>query len=217
MGIWDQISWAANSLKQNAPDLTQVQQAVNSATDSLKKNAPDLSPVNEAYRKIYDQADDTVRSEAKKCYLYLSDEQVRDNIARISTNAAKNAAVYCARSYGAGPVLDIVMPALHANRKADGEKGRIEMLEAEVGRMKTELNRTGKLLERAEILLQQQGIQHSSQSKPQLTGNQKPEDLIHIFMMEEFVGSKLFDDLIVPNVRSGKNVKPAPFLGKQDG
>ena len=42
---------------------------------------------------------------------------------------------------------------------------------------------------------------------PNLTGYQKPENVLQNFMMHEFVGTKLFNNLIVPGAGQAKKVE----------
>lgn len=116
------------------------------ATDFVKQNAPDVTPVTEACRKGYDvgraatnQVDGAVRTKARDLHVYFSDDQVRATVARIATNVSKNGALYLARYYGGGPVIDVVRRSLR-DEKVDSQKGSIQELEARVAKLEKELN-----------------------------------------------------------------------------
>lgn len=69
--------------------------------------------------------------------------------------------------------------------------------------MEKELNDYKKLIEKTKV---QKPIMELK-SKNTLKLNEKPEDMIRVFMMTEFMGKHFLDDLIVPGTRSSKHPK----------
>jgi len=77
-------------------------------------------------------------------------------------------------------------------RKFDqGHELEMKALQAEIAELKETLKSAG--LERAE--------KHQPCADLKSTVYKKPEDVIRVFMMKEFMGRQLLDDLIVPEVR----------------
>ncbi|KAI8011473.1 hypothetical protein LOK49_LG06G00674 [Camellia lanceoleosa] len=85
----------------------------------------------------------------------------------------------------------------------------MKTLQARIVRLESESNHYRKLLEEAQML--RCDIQLESQNALCLNSNtnvnQKPEDVIRMFMMKEFVGRHVLGHLIVPGVGHGKNQK----------
>lgn len=185
-----------------------------SATDAVKQKTPDITPATEVCRKSYTFCrDSTVHvagaatTKARELHEYMSDDEVRDNLSRFAVNISKNSALYIARSYGVGPVIDIVSRSVQG-KKTDAHNGRIEELENKVAKLEKELN--------SRIIPQHSEIPRTmtamkSQDEPKFSSivNERPEDVLKIFMMEQFVATKLFNNLtVLKDVGSKSKVKP---------
>ncbi|KMT18452.1 hypothetical protein BVRB_2g025980 [Beta vulgaris subsp. vulgaris] len=116
-----------------------------SVTNAVKQKTPDLTPATEFGRKTYDYCRETTSyaggaatSKARDLHQYLSDDQVRDNLGRFAKTASKNGALFIARSYGGGPIIDIVSRSVQ-EKMAGAEKDRIKKLETKVAKLEKEL------------------------------------------------------------------------------
>ena len=113
---------------------------------------------------------------------------------------------------GGGPVIDVVRHSLRD--EVDSQKGSVQELEARVAKLEEELN----------ALKTVGQVQIPSSSMPSKAGNnpdfntnvnKRPEDLLEIFMMKEFIHTRLLDDLIVPGTGSKRKEKPVSSLDRQ--
>ncbi|XP_021739752.1 uncharacterized protein LOC110706155 [Chenopodium quinoa] len=185
MGIWEWIYSPINAVKQNTPDIT---------------------PVTDVCRKTYDICRDStvhVAGKARDFHGYLCDDQVRDNLSSFAVNVSKHSALYIARSYGCGPIIDIVSRSVQG-KKADSHKGKIEEFETKLAKLEEELSSTQLEIQRLRSVSKSQDESNLS------TTYQRPEDVLNMFMMERSLGRKLFDNLIIPvdvgSERKGKTV-----------
>ncbi|KAJ8428295.1 hypothetical protein Cgig2_027427 [Carnegiea gigantea] len=199
MGVWERIS---------------------TAIDFVKQNTPDVTPVTGACRKGYDvgraatnQVDSAVRAKARDFHEYFSDDQVRANVARIATNFSKNGALYLARYYGGGPVIDVVRQSLR-DEKVDSQKGSIQELEARVAKLEKELNALKTV---GQVRIPSSSMPSKAGNNPDFNTNlnERPEDLLQIFMVKEFIRRRLLDDLIVPGTGSRRKEKPVSSFDRQ--
>ncbi|KNA23047.1 hypothetical protein SOVF_028290 [Spinacia oleracea] len=174
-----------------------------SVTNAVKQKTPDVTPVAEICRQSYDYCRDTTvhvagtaTAKAREVHGYLSDDQVRDNLGRVAVNVSKNSALYLARSYGGGPVIDIFSRSVQ-DKKADSHKGRIEELETRVASLEKELSskRIAQQLKIQRVITESES---QDESNFNANMNEKPEDVLKIFMMQQYVGKNLFDNLIIP-------------------
>ncbi|KAL7218186.1 hypothetical protein ACSBR2_011458 [Camellia fascicularis] len=192
---------------------------INSSSDAVKRNAPDLSFLREAWRSTYgyswsavSKIDNAVRvGVVEKVNHYLPDEEGKAKIGRL----AKNAAVYACHEGlkglplpGGVSIYNIVTRSLR-DEKTEDYKEAMKTLQARIDTLESESNHYRKLLEEAQML--RCDIQLESQNAPCLNSNtiinQKPEDVIRMFMVKEFVGRHVLGYLIVPRVGHGKNQK----------
>ncbi|XP_021866262.1 uncharacterized protein [Spinacia oleracea] len=116
-----------------------------SVTNAVKQKTPDVTPVAEICRQSYDYCRDTTvhvagtaTAKAREVHGYLSDDQVRDNLGRVAVNVSKNSALYLARSYGVGPVIDMVSQSVQ-EKKAISYEERTKELETKVAKLEKEL------------------------------------------------------------------------------
>ncbi|KAJ0103072.1 hypothetical protein Patl1_04551 [Pistacia atlantica] len=185
---------------------------ISSTCDSIKRNAPNPSSVKHLYWSSYDYSRAAVtkihnvfpsKAVIEKLNQHLPDEDTRYKIAE---NLAKNSAAAAVQEglkfVPGGPILyDIVNRSLRYYKKSNDDTKILQELEDKLGRMDKELSDYRKLLEQTEI---RKPIRELDCRNTTLGLNQKPEDVIRIFMMTEFVGDHLLDNLIVPGVRSRK-------------
>ncbi|KAK9269446.1 hypothetical protein L1049_001220 [Liquidambar formosana] len=197
MGVWDYIYSTTDTLKRNSPDLTAVKGACWSSYDYSRS----------AVSKI----DDVVRVNGiQKLNQCVRDDEVRSKIGRVATNVAKNAAVYAWRDGlkcvpGGGFIDYVVSRSFRDYSKSDDHKEEIKALQATVGRLEKEVSGCKKLIEQAEIVKCDVELESRNALHLDSNVNRKPEDAIRIFMMKEFMGTHLLDDLIVPGVETRKN------------
>ncbi|KAL9226581.1 hypothetical protein vseg_002378 [Gypsophila vaccaria] len=186
--------------------MSSIWEWLSSTTTTLKQKTPDISPLTSACRKTYDATAATtvhvtraVTSKARVVHDSLSDDQVRGDVTRVAKNLSLNGALYFVRSYGGGPIIDIVSRSWH-DGKTDSQKERLKELEVKVAKLEKELSSSKKLSEHSDIA-QSKTISSKSQdelAQSRASENQRPETVLRSFMMHEFVGNKLFDNLVVP-------------------
>ncbi|CAO2817195.1 unnamed protein product [Amaranthus hypochondriacus] len=188
---------------------------VNSASDTVKNHTPAITPATEFCRKSYYFCRDstvyaagTVSSKARDLHEYLSDNQARDNLTQIAKNVSKNGALYVARSYGGGPIIDIISRSVQEN-KSDSQKERLKELEHKVAKLEKELiSRNMAEQSKAPMMIVASKSQNNSNFNANI--NEKAEDLLKFFMVEQFVGTKLFNNLIIPT--GGSKERPVSSL-----
>lgn len=97
---------------------------------------------------------------------------------------------------GGGPVIDIFSRSVQ-DKKADSHKGRIEELETRVASLEKELSskRIAQQLKIQRVITESES---QDESNFNANMNEKPEDVLKIFMMQQYVGKNLFDNLIIP-------------------
>ncbi|KAL6975982.1 hypothetical protein U1Q18_024777 [Sarracenia purpurea var. burkii] len=95
------------------------------------------------------------------------------------------------------------------DEKTEDYKEVIETLQARIGRLEKESSCGCKKLHNQSEMLLSCDAKLDSQIAQCLdsNGNQKPEEVLRIFMMKEFVGGHIFDDLLIPGVPHRKNQK----------
>uniref|UniRef100_A0A5B7BUE6 Uncharacterized protein n=1 Tax=Davidia involucrata TaxID=16924 RepID=A0A5B7BUE6_DAVIN len=182
---------------------------INSTTDALKRNAPDPTPVKDACVSSYNYSwtavtkiDNTVRvNGVQMLKQHLPDDEGRAKIGRIGSKFAVNAADHAWREGlkcvpGGNAVSKIV------SRTLEDEKA----FQAKMGRRERESSGFGKTLEQPETLKRDVEL-GSGNALLDSNANKKPEDLIGIFIMKESISRQILGDLMVPEIRRGKNQK----------
>ncbi|KAL2496075.1 uncharacterized protein Fot_39832 [Forsythia ovata] len=182
----------------------------NSTTQTVKRNTPDVTPVKDACRTSYDygsaaftKIDNVVRvNSLQSLNQRLPDDETKSKIGTFAAKLAKNAALY----------------ALHEGYKlVPGGVAVSNIVSKTIKEVKHEtLNDIPKLLEESEStpgkhftgarkLVDRAEMQLGSLDRVNVDSidNQKPEDVIRIFMMKEFSGTRFSDDLMVPKMRRG--------------
>ncbi|KAA8523839.1 hypothetical protein F0562_010262 [Nyssa sinensis] len=188
MGIWDFINPTTDALKRNAPDLTPVKDA---CLSSYSYSRTAVTKVNNA---VMDKFIHGLNQ-------HLPDDEGRDKIGRFSKNLAKNAADY---AWHEG--LKCV-PGGDAIHKIVSRTVRDEMaFQAKMGTPEKESSGFGKTFEQAEIRKCNVEL-GSGNAVLDSNANKKPEDLIRIFMMKEYIGNQILCDLIIREGRRGTNWK----------
>ncbi|KAH9604028.1 hypothetical protein KSS87_015015 [Heliosperma pusillum] len=185
-----------------------------SATDTLKHKTPDITPVSEACRKSYDatrtatvHVSRAVTTKARVVHGCLSDDQVRGDVTRIAKNLSFNGALFLVRSYVGGPIIDIVSRSLH-DGKADSQKERLKDLEVKVAKLEKELNNR-KMSEDSQIPPKPMtSISQDGTYQPSAIEDQRLKSVLRNFMTQHFVGTTLFDNLIIPGHVKKENLAP---------
>ncbi|XP_074308260.1 uncharacterized protein LOC141643126 [Silene latifolia] len=180
-----------------------------SATDTLKHKTPDITPVTDVCWKSYDatrtatvHVSRAVTTKARVVHECLSDDQVRGDVTRVAKNLSFNGALYFVRSYGGGPIIDIVSRSLH-DGKADSQKERLKDLEVKVAKLEKELS-ARKMTEDS----QSPPKVMASTNQPSAIPDQRPESVLRNFMTQHFVGTRLFDNLVMPGPVKKENLAP---------
>lgn len=113
--------------------------------------------------------------------------------------------VWCA---GGGPIIDIISRSVQEN-KSDSQKERLKELEHKVAKLEKELiSRNMAEQSKAPMMIVASKSQNNSNFNANI--NEKAEDLLKFFMVEQFVGTKLFNNLIIPT--GGSKERPVSSL-----
>ncbi|PON44586.1 hypothetical protein PanWU01x14_265710 [Parasponia andersonii] len=199
MGIRDYISGTTESLKRNAPDLTPVKTWCSSSYGYSK------SAVSNIGGSVKVNADKALKQ-------YWPGEETRSKIGTFATSIAKYSAEESLRIYFPGGVW---APRAFKNAWNDAKKSgerrvdHVKALEATVGLLEKQVDEFRKLAEKMEMNNKQTSSSSSSSSSSSMdlkttptsavvavVENQKPEDVVRVFMMKEFIGSQLWNDLM---------------------
>ncbi|KAL9226582.1 hypothetical protein vseg_002379 [Gypsophila vaccaria] len=173
-----------------------VMEWLGSTTDNLKGN----TPVSAACRRTYDVTRD-VMAKARVMHESLINDQLWGDVTRVAKDLSVHAAIYIVRSYGGGPLIDIVSRSCHEGKTNSRKERLIKELEAKVARLEKELSSSTKLSEHSEIFTPPTVVPSKSQDElAQFCEgvNQIPETVLRNFMMHQFVGTTLFDNLVIP-------------------
>lgn len=81
--------------------------------------------------------------------------------------------------------------------KSDSQKERLKELEHKVAKLEKELI-SRNMAEQSKVSMMTVASKSQNDSNFNANINEKPEDLLKLFMMEQFVGIKLFNNLIIP-------------------
>ncbi|XP_021833116.1 uncharacterized protein LOC110772931 isoform X4 [Prunus avium] len=195
MGIWDFMSGTTDSLKRNAPDLTGVTNCC-PTPGSLKRIVPDVTAAKNVCFTAYGYGSATVTH---------IDSAVRGyNIVNKSIKDLKDS-----------DKQEVDVKALQADlrrlkkdfieyRKVHEPEVDVKALQAIVVRLEKELSEYRK--PREQVLIDKPSADLKSPNTVNIHSavNQKPEDVIRVFMMNEFMGRKFLDDLMVPSVAPRK-------------
>ncbi|XP_062169959.1 uncharacterized protein LOC133875751 isoform X1 [Alnus glutinosa] len=176
MGIWGYVCSTSESLKWNTPDLTAVKGWGSSSYDFGLAAGTKINNVRINATQTLSQ--------------YMSDEETRSRIRQFAVDLAKNAVFYGCREGlksvpGGTLVYKAVLRSIRGEKKFDqGHELDMKALQAEVAELKETLKSAG--LVRAE--------KHQPCADLKSTVYKKPEDVIRVFMMKEFMGMRLLDD-----------------------
>ncbi|KAL2494102.1 Uncharacterized protein Fot_37859 [Forsythia ovata] len=134
---------------------------------------------------------------------WLPDDETKTKIGTFAAKFAKNAGLYALQEGyklvpGGVAVSNIVSKTIK-EVKHETLNDIPKLLEERVSTPGKQFTGARKLVDRAEMQL-------GSLDRVNVDSidNQKPEDVIRIFMMKEFFGTRFFDDLMVPKMRRGK-------------
>ncbi|KAM5585894.1 hypothetical protein ABKV19_005015 [Rosa sericea] len=188
MGIWDTISGTTDSLKRNAPDLTSLKSWC-PTTDSLKRIAPDGTTVKNACSTAYGYGS------AVRDYVipYFPNEEARSKIAHAGTIVAKNATYEGLKFVPGGSTFyNIAASSIRDFNNSNEQEVDVKALQAKVLRLEREF---GEFRERNKPCAD---VKSPSISNVQSVATRKPEDVIRVFVMKEFMWRQLTDDLMVP-------------------
>ncbi|NP_001309121.1 uncharacterized protein LOC101245434 [Solanum lycopersicum] len=207
MGIWDFISSGAESVKRNTPDLATPVTKVCKGTYYYSATAVKM-------------IDNVVRvSGVQKLgqYSYMPDEEGRAKIVSFSTKFAKNASVYAIKESAkiflpGGKAVSQIYSQTVREMEVESKNNQNASCNKEItsnsSKVATSTGPLG-LLNGAEML-ENRELQLSSENKAQVDSfaHQTPEDVLRVFMMKEFVGSRYLDNLLVldhPHNRRKRN------------
>ncbi|KAM1804905.1 hypothetical protein ACFX12_030716 [Malus domestica] len=196
---------------------------ISGTTDSLKRNAPGLTAVKNLCSTAYGhgsgavtQIDNVVRDNWNH---YLGDAEGRAKILRFSSSLAKHAVLESLKTV---PGYKIVKRSISDLKETDEQEVNGKAMRADLHRLKKEFTEYRKVHELVDVKALQTDIlrlekelseYRKSHEQVQLdrpsadlkspntanihsVANQKPEDVIRVFMMKEFMGRQFLDDLV---------------------
>ncbi|XP_057474963.1 uncharacterized protein LOC130763040 isoform X2 [Actinidia eriantha] len=191
-----------------------IMEFVNATTGKVKQNAPDLTSVEGACRSTYGygwttvaKIDNAVRENVVPTLNpYLPDDEGWAKIGRFATTFAKNTSDFAFHEVikcvpGGAPVYKIALQSLR-DEKPEDYKELLKHTQARLDKLERELANN-----QAKTLSPDVKVDPQTAPRLELNASLKPEDVIRIFMMKEFGGRYMFDDLVVPVVGRGKNHK----------
>ncbi|XP_074308259.1 uncharacterized protein LOC141643125 [Silene latifolia] len=191
-GLWGWICKAAMAVKK-------CKHRVKHVTEMCKKGL-DVSRAAKA------QVDDAVKMTAREIQDFISDDHVRDHVTRLLKDFSKNGVLFIVRTYGGGPIIDIVSQSIQ-DRKADSQMERLEELELKVAKLQWELQ-TRKTSGLAETSRRKKRFyKHYGCYSFNAGMNPKREELLREYLMKHLI-VKFLNDPIVRRVRPVRNMKP---------
>ncbi|BFG29314.1 hypothetical protein CerSpe_155880 [Prunus speciosa] len=204
MGIWDFISGTTDSLKRNAPDLAAVKNWC-PTPGSLKRIVPDVTAAKNVCSTAYGYGSATVThiDSAVRGNLnhYLQDEEARSKILQLGKSIVTHATIEGLKTI---PGYNIVNNSIKELKDSDNQEVDVKALQADVRRLDKELSKYRKFHEQVPIDMPSADLKSPNTVNIHSAVNQKPEDVIRVFMMKDFMGRKFFDDLMVPPVAPRK-------------
>ncbi|XP_021760066.1 uncharacterized protein LOC110724879 [Chenopodium quinoa] len=207
MAVWKNlITKATSTLKINKARVTQVTEfySDNRIRDIL---TPVTATVTGVVQKGYDvsrQVDGAVRTQARVIHDYFSDDQIRQLLSRNLKFLVQNSALFVARSYGGGPIIDIVSASLQ-DQNAASQKERLKELENKVAKLEKALCSREFRVE-ADIYMARTNSHDKLHMRTHI--NLNPEEILQVVLMKH-LGLKIIDDFVMAKARSKTDLKPA--------
>ena len=224
MGIWDYISGTTDSLKRNAPDLTPVKNwcsnsygyskaAVNNVSGTVKTNASKVMnhywPNEETRSKIGPFASSVAKYSAEEGIKFvpgllpISPQEKKKKKKFLKSSLAGNQIfIFFALFFffffaGGGSALKVLKKSYNDAKKSENDQTvDVKALQAKVRSLEKEMDEFKELVKETR-LNKAPSSDNSKQHDSVVVGNQKPEDVIRVFMMKDFIGRQFLDDLIV--------------------
>ncbi|KAM5585895.1 hypothetical protein ABKV19_005016 [Rosa sericea] len=196
MGIWDTISGTTNSLKRNALNPTAVKSWC-PTTDSLKRIAPDVTAAKNVYSTAYGYGSATVTkvdgAVRGNLIPYFRNEEAWSKIAQFGAIVAKNATYEGLKLVPGGSTFyNIAASSIRDFNNSNEQEVDVKALQAELLSLKIELSEYRKMNKPCA------DVKSPSITNVQSVATCKPEDVINVFMMKEFMGRQFCGDLLVP-------------------
>ncbi|KAG9159558.1 hypothetical protein Leryth_013550 [Lithospermum erythrorhizon] len=182
MGMWDLLSCTTETVKRYTPGVTSI------------KSAGVAS-----YGFCASIIDSVVR--VKKLHECIPDGDRRAQIGSFARNFAKNAAVYGFHEgyklIPGGKAVSKIVSMTANDMKSEKRLSDIETAKA----LSKSDRETAKALPK-----ENKAMKSTPENTPiaDLVGDRKPEDVLRVFMMSEFIGARILDDLIVPGTKKSK-------------
>ncbi|CAB4277611.1 unnamed protein product [Prunus armeniaca] len=208
MGIRDFISGTTDSLQRNAPDLTAVKNWC-PTPGSLKRIVPDVTAAKNVCSTAYGYGSATVThiDSAVRVNLndYLQDEEARSKILQLGKSIVTRATIEGLKTIPGGLVgYKIVAKSIRDVKESNKQEVDVKALQADLHGLQKEFSEYKKLHEHGLIDKPSADLKSPNTVNILSALNQKPEDVIRVFMMKEFMGRQFFDDLMVPPVAPRK-------------
>ncbi|CAL9017329.1 unnamed protein product [Prunus brigantina] len=200
MGIWDFISGTTDSLKRNAPGKNWCP-----TPGSLKRIVPDVTAAKNVCSTAYGYGSATVThiDSAVRGNLnpYLQDEEARSKILQLGKSIVTHATIEGLKTI---PGYKIVAKSIRDVKESNKQEVDVKALQADLHGLQKEFSEYKKLHEQVLIDKPSADLKSPNTVNIHSAVNQKPEDVIRVFMMKEFMGRQFFDDLMVPPVAPRK-------------
>ncbi|GAA0168626.1 hypothetical protein LIER_23300 [Lithospermum erythrorhizon] len=183
MGMWDLLSCTTETVKRYTPGVTSI------------KSAGVAS-----YGFCASIIDSVVRvSGIQKLHECMPDGYRRAQIGSFAGKFAKNAAVY---GFHEGYKL---IPGGKAVSKIVSMTANDMKSEKRLSDIETALSKSDRETAKA-LSKENKAMKSTPENTPiaDLVRDRKPEDVLRVFMMSEFIGARILDDLIVPGTKKSK-------------
>ncbi|KAL0406843.1 UNVERIFIED_CONTAM: hypothetical protein Slati_3998200 [Sesamum latifolium] len=197
MGIWELIGSTAEVVKRNAPDGT------------LLKSARRTSYSYGA--AAFTQIDQAVRINALG--QWMPDDETKSKIGLFTTKLAKNAGLYAVQEGyklipGGVAFSKIVTETLNDVKHQNLKDGELEASGEKLPTLQKRCTGGRNLIDGAEMHVGRGVWNRSPTTADGAPTSKSPEDVIRVFMMKEYFGTRFLDDLMVHGSARGEGKTP---------
>ncbi|KAK6132835.1 hypothetical protein DH2020_033434 [Rehmannia glutinosa] len=199
MGIWEFMGSTAETVKRNAPDTTPLK---NACKYSYTYGSAAFTQIDQAVRinGLY------------KVGQWMPDDETKSKIGIYTTKFAQNAGHYAIQEGyklipGGVAFSNILTKTLNDVKHENVKLEKLDVSGDRVGAPKNTIVVAGNSLTDQRCVEEGCGAV-SGDIGVGWERDKNPEDVIRVFMMKEFFGTRFFDDLVVHELARGKGKKP---------
>ncbi|KAK6132633.1 hypothetical protein DH2020_033622 [Rehmannia glutinosa] len=200
MGIWEFMGSTAETVKRNAPDTTPLK---NACKYSYTYGSAAFTQIDQAVRinGLY------------KVGQWMPDDETKSKIGIYTTKFAQNAGHYAIQEGyklipGGVAFSNILTKTLNDVKHENVKLEKLDVSGDRVGAPKKHYSGGRKFIDGPEMRGRGGVGAVSGDIGVGWERDKNPEDVIRVFMMKEFFGTRFFDDLVVHELARGKGKKP---------